>query len=482
MAVMPSAGRILRVSIAGAIAAASMGVAASSASAAPVWLWACHGPSGQAIATPVTTGNLKDGRAEALNSGCAGDASTGAAGYKLSFANAAPSEGSSASFVINLPAGLNATAVKLNRATRGFDGTTGISYVATAGSTEIDSSAAPKTGEIAVSPAANSVTLNLSCSSSCAGSPEVDIVSVAVKVEDSTPPSGGVNWNSPVDKTMVVTPAFTDAGVGLDRAEITIAGQPGVRKTVPIGSCNELSPADATNDRPLDPAACITGIKQGTDLNPLPMLPKPAEIVLWRDVFDANGDLIFDPLRLPEGTFSRTVTVYDAAGNATPITGDVEVWHPPAPVSTRTLNISTASVTEQPGTQNPGTRPDGAVGGAQANQCRTPRLSVTLRSKPVRVTKGTPTLRYKKSYRFTGRLTCVINGKRQSAPKRTKVSILNTVGKKTVRKPNTAIRAKGAVDLKLAFVSSRTVIFRYTNATGQKSEVKIKVRVTKKKQ
>ena len=41
--------------------------------------------------------------------------------------------------------------------------------------------------------------------------------------------------------------------------------------------------------------------------------------------------------------------------------------------------------------------------------------------------------------------------------------------------------AKGAVNLKLGFVSSRTVIFRYTNASGQKSEVKIKVRVTKKK-
>ena len=75
----------------------------------------------------------------------------------------------------------------------------------------------------------------------------------------------------------------------------------------------------------------------------------------------------------------------------------------------------------------------------------------------------------------------MIDGKRRSAPKRTKVSILNKVGKKTVRKPNTAIRDKGAINLKLAFVSDRTVIFRYTNADGQKSEVKIKVRVTKKK-
>ena len=50
-----------------------------------------------------------------------------------------------------------------------------------------------------------------------------------------------------------------------------------------------------------------------------------------------------------------------------------------------------------------------------------------------------------------------------------------------MRKPNTAIRNKGAVNLKLAFVSSRTVTFRYTNADGQRSEVEIKVRITKKK-
>ena len=41
-------------------------------------------------------------------------------------------------------------------------------------------------------------------------------------------------------------------------------------------------------------------------------------------------------------------------------------------------------------------------------------------------------LQDKKRYRFTGRLTCVINGKRRSAPKRTRIDILNKVGKKTV--------------------------------------------------
>ena len=90
-------------------------------------------------------------------------------------------------------------------------------------------------------------------------------------------------------------------------------------------------------------------------------------------------------------------------------------------------------------------------------------------------------LLYKKNYRFMGRLTCVVNGKRKAAPKNTKIDILNTVGNKTVSKPRTAIRSKGALDVKLAFLSSRTVIFRYTSAEGQRSQVRIKIKVEKKK-
>jgi len=278
--------------------------------------------------------------------------------------------------------------------------------------------------------------------------------------------------------------AAATRGAGLDRAELSVGG----RVTPPVyfnntDKCRELSPADGTNDRPIDVTACRNGDVVGENL---PLKALTASIVAWEDkqVRDPQTNKlvwVYDPLRLPEGLFPWTVTVYDVAGNAASLSNTVEVWHPAEPVDTRTLNISTASVTDQGSGNNNNPPAGGGVQGAQANQCRSPRLSVVLKSKPVRVSKNVPVLKYKKSYRFTGRLTCVINGKRQSAPKRTKVSLLNKVGKKTVRKPNTAIRAKGAVDLKLAFVSDRTVIFRYTNATGQKSEVKIKVRVTKKK-
>ena len=67
-----------------------------------------------------------------------------------------------------------------------------------------------------------------------------------------------------------------------------------------------------------------------------------------------------------------------------------------------------------------------------------------------------PVLQRGKRYRFNGRLTCVINGKRRSAPKRTRIDILNTVGKRTFEKPGTTIRDKGRLTVILAYRSSRT--------------------------
>ena len=83
-------------------------------------------------------------------------------------------------------------------------------------------------------------------------------------------------------------------------------------------------------------------------------------------------------------------------------------------------------------------------------------------------------------YRFTGRLTCVINGRRQSAPKRARIDLLNTIGKKTSEKSGTTVAAKGAFQIILAYPSSRTLTFRFTNSNGQRSQVKIKVKIAKR--
>ena len=70
---------------------------------------------------------------------------------------------------------------------------------------------------------------------------------------------------------------------------------------------------------------------------------------------------------------------------------------------------------------------------------------MVLAQKPLRVSqRHAGAASAGKRYRFTGRLTCVINGRRRSAPKRTRIDILNTVGKKTMEKPGTTITQQAA--------------------------------------
>ena len=120
--------------------------------------------------------------------------------------------------------------------------------------------------------------------------------------------------------------------------------------------------------------------------------------------------------------------------------------------------------------------------GNQAGSCRSPRLSVSLGQKPLRVSKSVAVLQYGKRYRFVGRLTCVVKGRRVSAPKRTKVELLNKIGKKTYTKTGPRIASKGRFKVSLKYpVGSRTLIFRFRNADKQRSQVSIKIKVEKKK-
>jgi hypothetical protein len=160
---------------------------------------------------------------------------------------------------------------------------------------------------------------------------------------------------------------------------------------------------------------------------------------------------------------------------------EFEVWHPAAGSPTQTLNIGSSSliVSESP----PGTTPPkGGVQGNRAGSCRSPRLSMSLDQKPLRISKGVAVLQYGKRYRFAGRLTCVVDGKRKSAPKRTRIQLLNKVGSKTVTKPAARVADKGRIKLSLKYpVGSRTLIFRFVNADRQRAQVSIKIKVEKKK-
>jgi hypothetical protein len=206
----------------------------------------------------------------------------------------------------------------------------------------------------------------------------------------------------------------------------------------------------------------------------------------------ADASIALDTTDYNDGIRHLAVTIRDANGetNTTPITQDIEFWNdrpscvppgsPPGTPCTATLNIGSDPTTEPPSVA-PGTKPGGGVEGASATACKSPRLSMSLAQKPLRITRGTPVLLKGKRYRFTGRLTCVVNGKRKSAAKGARIDVRNVVGKKTVRKAGTKVGNGGKITLLLSYPSSRTIEFRYTNGEGKTSKVRIKVRIAQRK-
>jgi hypothetical protein len=462
------------------LAAAIFALSASAASAREAWVWACHGPNGGPVATDMSPGGALDAEAVA---NCAGDDATGAT-LRLTGAN--PVATSHADLSIKLPSGVTASKVVIVQTAHGS--ATGARYTVS-----LDGAPGFLVDQDLGTPVATlpsdftksgSGTLNfkLTCNqaSPCAQGAEpvsVDVVKVGVLVDDSHAPYGSVNRNSPVNASSQLIASAIEEGVGFSRAEVLIASTPSddavVRsRSVAIGSCNELSPNDPTVDLPLDTNRCQTGsqaAKFTTEKGPPPV------------------DTSLDTSALPEGIYYRRVIVYDAAGNAQDLlkNGDqvyepFEVWHPVFGSPTATLSIGSSSSVTPDALAN--VKPtQGGVSPNQAGSCRSPRLSVSLNQKPLRVSKHIPVLQYGKRYSFTGRLSCVVNRKRISAPKRTRLELLNKVGNRTVTKTGPKVADKGRFKISLKYpVGSRTLIFRFRNADGQRSQVSIKVKIEKK--
>jgi hypothetical protein len=196
-----------------------------------------------------------------------------------------------------------------------------------------------------------------------------------------------------------------------------------------------------------------------------------------------KAELPWDTTLFSDGIHHITVTVTDVAGESGKVfDSDFEIWNhrPPAWSPTATLNIGsdpTAEPQPAPGAGGSG----GGVAGASANSCTSPKLSMELAQKPLRISKRTPVLLKGKRYRFTGRLTCLINGKRHSATKGARIDVRNIVRGKTVRKSGTTVRASGKITLLLSYPSARTIEFRFTNADGKTTKVRIKILIETKK-
>ncbi len=509
MAAMPSVGRIKQLLVMGGAAAALLAVGASTASAAPneVWLWACHGPNGEALSTPYTATQSYGGTVTANGGGCTAN------GGSLTLS--VPSDGTTvggwsqalAQFD-GLPPNTTLTTAKLTQSFTGFGqagASSALSYVSSGTAsgplqTVGASQPAPADGEQTVNGASvaghgDSLRLRMYCDttppSGCAAgtSPSVTFSKAGLQVvetneqdavasETEGAPKVAVGGKSnPAAGDIKLDVKATDPGVGLDFAEAYLANAGNTALvSAPVrqkfadtnaawASCKDLTPATPTViDLPLG-AVCPTVANAGLTI--------PTK--------DAAGNLLY-----PNGNYTLIVRVVDLSGRETifrdgsalpavQLLNNVDLGSP-----SQTLNIGTSGLATTPGATNTGANNNG-VAGASSTSCNSPRLSVVLAQKPVRVSRGVPVLRYNHRYRFSGRLTCVINGKRQSAPKRARIDLQNKVGRKTTDKSGTTVASRGAFATILSYPSSRTLIFRFTNSDGKKAEVKIKIKVEKKK-
>jgi hypothetical protein len=443
------------------VAVAALGLTASSAAAGEVTYWTCHGPGNEPLGFDL-------GGFDTVGDGCATQTANLGSGLRLSLPmNDGKITYGPRSASVSVPAGTKLQQVIMNRRVTGV--APDVKYSAMAGSALIDSRAGadvPAGNVSAAVPAnanASTVRYTLDCTKNpcpATTSTHLDIGRIGLKVSDTSKPSAGVGgYHSPAAGELKLNFAANDSGSGLRYADAWVTGPANgglVRKAfTATGACGDFTGGEASIDMSID-AAC-----PHTD----------------------NVEVVVPLSSLPDGPgYTLNYRVVDWAGNEWTSSQPLEVLNKPNLGSpTATLQIGTTGSTPLPSPGRGGSGGSGGVAGAGSQNCTTPRLSFSLAQKPVRIRKGVPVLHYKKRYRFTGRLTCVINGKRRSAPKRVRVDIFNKLHKKTYEKSGITTNSKGRLRVILAYPSSRTIIFRFTNSDGKRSQVSIKVRVEKKK-
>ncbi len=466
MAAMPSVGGIQKLSVIG-LATAAFGLMASAASAdtKDVWLWACQSPDGTALGS--------DGVVMSASGGDADVADTcDTAGGSATVSQGAVPGGVESSLRFDVPPNLTLQKVDVTRSTTGFgapqpaspqkyQGSTSAAAITGESASLTDAAPANLTGRKVYDVTGDWVKFGIKCDSPintpCAGSAPVSVSvgRVGLKVTDNAIPSvavGGLRSPASDNPAINLDVRANDIGTGLNTAEAFVNGTKVAEAAFSPDSCRELTPGDATVDLRLDAGCTHVGAVS---------LP-----IRTADFPDGPGYVV-------------EVRVTDFAGNVGVQTNTIEILNKvDLGTNVQQLNIGTSGVQTPQGQNN---NNNSGVLGAQAQNCNSPRLSFALAQKPMRVSKGRPVLQKNKRYRFSGRLTCVIKGKRVSAPKRTRVDIFNKVGRKTVERNGTTVGSKGRLSLILSYPSSRTITFRFTNSDGKRSQVSIKIKVESKK-
>ena len=254
----------------------------------------------------------------------------------------------------------------------------------------------------------------------------------------SADPTGTVSgWRSPVAGAMTLAVSAVPDGAALSSASVTLGGVPVGSAPFANGDCSDGCPATAVVD--------------------------------------------VDTTSVPDGSRELVVTVVDALGESH------ELDLPDAPLMLSVDNaprVFTPSVTIEIGsgtiTQNPS--PPGSGPGTPVPHpgCRAPKLSMQLDGRPLGYRRGVPVLERGKTYRYKGTLTCRIDGRRRPAPRGMEVQVRNLLRGATLVKPPVDVRKAGEIVARLAYGSSRTIVFRVRGAGGELVRVRIPIRVVRR--
>ena len=195
-----------------------------------------------------------------------------------------------------------------------------------------------------------------------------------------------------------------------------------------------------------------------------------------------------DTALVPNGLQELVVTVLDANGerhrlqlSQNPLYIEVDKTEPVDPCED-TVRVNTCEVTVRLGSGQISQSPSSGGGATSESgpSCRAPRLSMRLADKPLRYRRGVPVLKRGRVYRYAGHLTCRINGARRPAPRGMAVQVRNRLrGGSTVAKPSIQVRKSGDIVARLAYRSSRTIVFRVRGVGGELVRVRIPIRVVR---